>query len=167
MYIYSPILTSDFLKYPRYILYISPSPINFSGRCSRCGRHLVEHWFSTIYYKFDSLGFPRNPLEFASDLHSYSQFECRYIFLRNLPLHFGTFIEISESMLKILSIPNPSPSSKKTRQTEMAPSKRNISQDATPVILKAKAWGPLTVILITLTFSLKTLKKVSLSRLLT
>jgi len=40
---YSPILTSDFGKYPRYIPSISPSPINFSGRCSPCGRH-SEHW---------------------------------------------------------------------------------------------------------------------------
>jgi len=42
MYIYSPILTSDFWKYPRYVPDISPSPINFPGWCSRCGRHL-EH----------------------------------------------------------------------------------------------------------------------------
>jgi len=63
MYIYSPILTSDFWKYPRYVPDISPSPINFSGRCSRCGRHLehcMQHYYSfkliftvdesTLYY---------------------------------------------------------------------------------------------------------------------
>ena len=47
MYIYNLILTSDFCKYPRYILDISLSLINFPGRCGRRGRYL-EHWIKYI-----------------------------------------------------------------------------------------------------------------------
>jgi len=54
MYIYSPILTSDFWKYPRYIPDISRSPINFPGRCGRCGRHL-EHWVRVCHMEKNNL----------------------------------------------------------------------------------------------------------------